>query len=83
MGKKAGLGLRLQQQERAPLATFDDLNNDDILDWDLLDIATADGETDDNDNGIHSLSWTPLPVTPPASVSIPTAAVVPIPPDVL
>ncbi len=79
MGKKAGLGLRLQPQEMAPLATFDDLNDDDILDWDLLDIATADGETDDNDDAIHSLSSTPLLVTPPTSVSIPTAAVVPIP----
>jgi len=80
VGKKEVLGLRLQPQEMAPLATFDDLNDDDILDWDLLDIATADGETDDNDIGIHSLSSTPLLVTPPASVSIPTAAVVPIPP---
>jgi hypothetical protein len=79
VGKKAGLGLRLQPQEMAPLATFDDLNDDDILDWDLLDIATADGETDDNDDAIHSLSSTPLLVTPPTSVSIPTAAVVPIP----
>ena len=80
------LGLRLQQQERAPLATFDDLNDDDVFDWDLLDIAaiaTADGETDDNAIDIHSLSSTPLHVTPSSSMSIPTAAVVPVQPAVV
>jgi len=80
------LGLRLQQQEREPLATFDDLNDDDVFDWDLLDIAaiaTADGETDDNAIDIHSLSSTPLHVTPSSSMSIPTAAVVPVQPAVV
>ena len=29
-------GIRLQQQERALLATCDDLNDDDVVDWDLI-----------------------------------------------
>ena len=77
MCRNRGLGLR-HQPEVAPPATSDDLNDDDDVDWDLLDIAvaaTADGygDADDNAFDIHSLSSTPLLVTPPAAVPIPPA----------
>jgi hypothetical protein len=66
----------LQQQEMAPPPpTSDDLNDDDEVDWDLLEIDTVDCEDEGNTFGIHSLSPTPLLVTPPAAVPIPPAAV--------